>query len=41
VLRRITGSVGEIQVTEVDEVSAVARIVSGQDFKVGDMVNNK
>jgi len=41
VLRKITSPVGEIEVTEVDEGSAVAKIVSGQDFKVGDMARNK
>ncbi len=41
VLRRLTTPVGEIQVTEVDEVSAVARILSGEGFKVGDIVKNK
>jgi curli biogenesis system outer membrane secretion channel CsgG len=41
VLRRITGSVGEIEVTEADDVSAVAKVVSGQDIKVGDTVSNK
>jgi curli biogenesis system outer membrane secretion channel CsgG len=41
VLRKITSPVGEIEVTEVDEGSAVARILSGQGFKVGDMVKNK
>jgi curli biogenesis system outer membrane secretion channel CsgG len=41
VLRKITSPVGEIQVTEVDEGSAVAKVISGQGFKVGDMVKNK
>lgn len=38
VLRRLTSSVGSIQVTEVDESSAVCRIVSGSGFEVGDLV---
>lgn len=41
VLRRIASSVGEIEVTEADETSAVAKVVSGQGFKVGDMVKSK
>lgn len=41
VLRKITSPVGEIQVTEVDEGSAVAKVVSGQGFKVGDSVKSK
>lgn len=41
VLRRLTTQVGEIEVTEVDEVSAVAKIVSGEGLKVGDIVKNK
>ena len=41
VLRKITSPVGEIQITEVDEGSAVAKVLSGQGFKVGDTVKNK
>jgi len=41
VLRKITSPIGEIQVTEADDVSAVAKVVSGQGFKVGDIVKNK
>jgi curli biogenesis system outer membrane secretion channel CsgG len=41
VLRRITSPVGEIEVTEADEGSSVAKIVSGQGFKVGDVVKTK
>jgi curli biogenesis system outer membrane secretion channel CsgG len=41
VLRKITSPVGEIEVTEVDEGSAVAKVLSGQGFKVGDVVKNK
>ncbi len=41
VLRKITTPVGEIEVTELDEVSAVAKGVSGQGFKVGDIVKSK
>jgi curli biogenesis system outer membrane secretion channel CsgG len=41
VLRRMTTSVGEIEITEVDDVSAVARVVSGEGFKVGDVVKSK
>ena len=41
VLRKITAPVGEVEVTQVDETSAVARVVSGQGFNVGDMVRGK
>jgi curli biogenesis system outer membrane secretion channel CsgG len=37
VIRRMASKIGVIQVTEVDEVSAVAKIVAGSGFKVGDM----
>lgn len=37
VLRKMTSKLGEIEVTDVDEVSAVCKPVSGTDFKVGDM----
>jgi len=40
-LRRVTESIGEVQVTQVDDTSAVAKVVSGKDFKVGDMVKTK
>jgi curli biogenesis system outer membrane secretion channel CsgG len=38
VIRRMTSQVGTIQVTDVDEGSAEAKIVSGSGFKVGDVV---
>ncbi len=41
VLRKIASQVGEIEVTQVDEGSAVARVVSGQGFKVGDIVRSR
>ena len=37
VIRRLSSKIGVIQITEVDEVSAVAKIVSGSGFKVGDV----
>jgi curli biogenesis system outer membrane secretion channel CsgG len=37
VLRRLTSPIGTIEVTDVDAVSAVCKIVSGSGFKVGDM----
>ena len=40
-LRRVTEAVGEIEVTQVDEGSAVGKVISGKDFKVGDMVKSK
>jgi curli biogenesis system outer membrane secretion channel CsgG len=36
VIRRLSTPIGVIQVTDVDDVSAVAKIISGADFKVGD-----
>lgn len=37
VIRRMSSQVGVIQVTDVDEGSAVAKAVSGTGFKVGDL----
>jgi curli biogenesis system outer membrane secretion channel CsgG len=36
VLRRITTSIGQIQLTEVDAQSGVGRILSGSGFQIGD-----
>ena len=36
VLRKMTSKLGEVEVTDVDEVSAVCKPVSGSGFKVGD-----
>jgi curli biogenesis system outer membrane secretion channel CsgG len=41
VLRKVTAPVGEVEVTQVDETSSVARVISGQGFKVGDIVKGK
>jgi curli biogenesis system outer membrane secretion channel CsgG len=38
VIRRLTKKLGIVQVTEVDDGSAVCKVVAGSDFKVGDMV---
>jgi curli biogenesis system outer membrane secretion channel CsgG len=38
VLRRLSTQVGTIQVTDVDDVSAIAKSVTGTGFKVGDVV---
>jgi curli biogenesis system outer membrane secretion channel CsgG len=38
VIRRTSSNVGVVRVVEVDEQSAVADVVSGTGFKVGDMV---
>ena len=38
VIRRMTSQVGTIEVTDVDEGSSGAKIVTGSGFKVGDMV---
>jgi curli biogenesis system outer membrane secretion channel CsgG len=37
VIRRMSSKIGVIQVTELDDVSAVCKIVSGSAFKVGDL----
>jgi curli biogenesis system outer membrane secretion channel CsgG len=36
VIRRMTSKIGIVEVTDVDEISAVCKIVSGTGFKVGD-----
>jgi curli biogenesis system outer membrane secretion channel CsgG len=38
VIRRMTSPVGVLRVTDVDDVSAVATVVSGSGFRVGDAV---
>jgi curli biogenesis system outer membrane secretion channel CsgG len=38
VIRRMTSQVGTIEITDVDEASGMAKIISGSGFKVGDMV---
>jgi curli biogenesis system outer membrane secretion channel CsgG len=37
VIRRLTSPVGVIELTDVDDVSGVGKIVSGADFKEGDL----
>jgi curli biogenesis system outer membrane secretion channel CsgG len=41
VIRRVTSPVGEIEITSADDGSAVAKVISGQGFKVGDTVKSK
>jgi curli biogenesis system outer membrane secretion channel CsgG len=41
VLRKMTTPIGEIEITQADEGSAVAKVISGTGFKVGDMVKTK
>jgi curli biogenesis system outer membrane secretion channel CsgG len=36
VLRKMTTKLGELEVTDVDEISAVCKVVTGVGFKVGD-----
>jgi curli biogenesis system outer membrane secretion channel CsgG len=36
VIRKISTQVGVIEITNVDDISSVAKIVSGNDFKIGD-----
>lgn len=37
VIRRMTSKIGVIEVTELDDASAVCKLVSGSGFKVGDL----
>jgi curli biogenesis system outer membrane secretion channel CsgG len=37
VLRKLTSKLGELEVTDVDDVSAICKTVSGTGFKVGDV----
>ena len=37
VIRRLSSQIGVIQITDVDDISSVAKIVSGGGFKVGDL----
>lgn len=39
VIRKISTQVGVIEITNVDDISSVAKIVSGNDFKIGDAAN--
>lgn len=41
VLRRMSSQVGTIQVTDVDDVSSVANLVTGTGVKVGDLAKTK
>jgi curli biogenesis system outer membrane secretion channel CsgG len=36
VLRKLTTKLGELEVTDVDDISAVCKVVSGTGFKIGD-----
>jgi len=38
VIRRMTSKIGVVQVTEIDDISAVCKLLSGADVKVGDAV---
>jgi curli biogenesis system outer membrane secretion channel CsgG len=40
VLRKMTSKIGELEVTDVDDVSAVCKIVSGNGFKIGDVAKS-
>jgi curli biogenesis system outer membrane secretion channel CsgG len=37
ILRKMTSKMGELEVTDVDEISAVCKAVNGSGFKVGDV----
>jgi len=41
VLRKMANQIGVIEITDVDDVSSVGKIVSGAGFKVGDAVKTK
>ena len=41
VLRKLSTQVGTLQVTDVDDVSAVAKPVQGAGFRVGDVVKTQ
>jgi len=41
VIRRLATQIGMVEVTDVDDISAVAKAVSGAGFKVGDAVKTK
>lgn len=41
VIRKMSSQIGVVQVTEVDNVSAVCKLVTGTDFKVGDTVKTQ
>lgn len=41
VLREAVDQVGQIQITEADDVSASGKIISGAEFKVGDVVRSR
>jgi len=41
VLRRLSTQVGTLQVTDVDDVSSIAKVVTGTGFKVGDVVKTQ
>jgi hypothetical protein len=36
VLRKMTTKLGELEVTDVDDISAVCKVVNGTGFKIGD-----
>jgi len=38
VLRKMSNQIGVIEITDVDDVSAVGKVLSGTGFKVGDSV---
>ena len=37
ILRKMTTKLGELEVTDVDDISAVCKAVSGTGFKIGDV----
>ena len=41
VLRKLSNQIGVIEVTDVDDISAIGKVVSGAGFKVGDSVKTQ
>ena len=41
VLRKLANKIGTIQITDVDDISAVGKVLSGTGFKVGDTVKTQ
>lgn len=40
VIRRMSSQVGKIEISDVDDISAVGKVVTGAGFKVGDVVKS-
>jgi curli biogenesis system outer membrane secretion channel CsgG len=40
VIRRLSSDIGKIEISDVDDISAVGKVVTGSGFKVGDVVKS-